>query len=295
MILSVKKNINLLKKDRTHGAGYLTRQAMELIRLAILESRSKTAVKLIENLDAVVDALAGSKPGMVSIFNYVTWFLDELKNISASAGTIAQLKERGLSLIDSMIKNIEKTSTNSARNASKIVCNRNIIMTCSYSSSVCETLELARKKGIDFKVLATESNVNDLAYGRLTADSLGKYGINTKLIGDDHIRWHIARADVVLVGADAVSLHGWMVNGTPTFELVTIAAQRKIPVFAVCQLSKFDVRGKLTGLSELEEGFNRIPMELFNGIITESGVYTYDTIPGLTLEDIFRNCHARYH
>ena len=46
------------------------------------------------------------------------------------------------------------------------------------------------------------------------------------------------------------------------------AKECKIPFYAVCEMSKFNIQSDL----ELEPGFDLIPKELITGIITEQGL-----------------------
>jgi len=292
-MVSVRKSLNNLKKDGAHGAGWLTGQAIEIIKLAVSESKARSPVKLAEELNNVVDELIKARPGMVSIANYATRFREELKIVVAQSKTTEGFKKKCATIATSLIKHHEKSSLGEARNAAKIILNRSIVMTCSYSSAVCRTLELAKKKGTDFKVLVVESKSNGISYGNMTVSNLKRSKISAQLVPDDHIRWHASRADVVLLGADTISLHGWMLNGTPSFELVRIAGRRNIPVYVVCGLSKFDVQGMLTGLHEPEPGFDIIPLDLVTGIATESAMSKPDDIHSLTMEDIFRSTRAR--
>lgn len=292
-MVSVRKSLNSLKKDGAHGAGWLTGQAIEIIKLAVSESKARSPVKLAEELNNIVDELIKARPGMVSIANYATRFREELKIVVAQSKTTEGFKKKCATIATILTKHHEKSSLGEARNAAKIILNRSIVMTCSYSSAVCRTLELAKKKGTDFKVLVVESKSNGISYGNMTVSNLKRSKISAKLVPDDHIRWHASRADVVLLGADTISLHGWMLNGTPSFELIRIAGRRNIPVYIVCELSKFDVQGILTGLREPEPGFDIIPLDLVTGIVTESAMSKPDDIHSLTMEDIFRSTRAR--
>jgi translation initiation factor eIF-2B subunit delta len=112
------------------------------------------------------------------------------------------------------------------------------------------------------------------------------------VVPDDQIGWHVARADVILCGADAVSLHGWLINGAPSLELAEVAARKKKPFYIVCETAKFDVRGFLAGLRRAEPGFDMVPLELVTGIVTERGVLTVDDALKFTVDELFGGWHA---
>ena len=65
MILSLRKSINGLKKDREHGAGWLTVQALEILREAASLDQAVTTDKLLASLAAVTAALLEARPAMI--------------------------------------------------------------------------------------------------------------------------------------------------------------------------------------------------------------------------------------
>jgi translation initiation factor eIF-2B subunit delta len=214
-------------------------------------------------------------------------FKEDLAALDTKAKTIEKLKKNGVDITGRLIKYQEKSAASVARHAAKVVSPRTIVMTCSYSSSVCTTLETARRKDIDFKVLAAESLHGKISYGRITVARLEKAGIACKLVPDGQVRWHVARANTVLIGADSVSLQGWLLNGSPTLEVAEIAGRREIPVYSICEKAKFDIRGFITGLRRPEPGFDMVPLELVTAFITESGLLKPDVIYNLSFDDIF--------
>ncbi len=289
MKADLRKAVNAIGRDREHGAGWLTLQSLETLKNACLESDARTAAKFQSQISEVVDALVQIRPGMVSIANYAMQFQDELTTGKGKIKTVENFKRTGLAIAGRLIKYQEKSVLATARHTSKVINRRTIIMTCSYSSAVCSALELARRKGIDFKVLAVESRHGKISYGRITADRLEKAGIVCKIVPDAQVRWHVARADTVMIGADSVSLQGWLINGSPSLEVAEIAGRRAIPVYSICEKAKFDVRGFITGMRRPEEGFDMVPLELITAFITESGPLKPEDVYNFTLEDIFRS------
>ena len=287
MKADLRKAVNAIGRDREHGAGWLTSQSLEALKAACLESDARTAAKFYRQIGEVVDALIQIRPGMVSIANYALKFKDELTALETKVKTIERLKKHGVDIAGRLIKYQEKSAASVTRHAAKLIGRRTIIMTCSYSSSVCSTLETARRKGIDFKVLVVESRHGRISYGRIAAGRLEKAGIICRIIPDGQVRWHVARADTVLIGADSVSLQGWLLNGSPTLEVAEIAGRRSIPVYSICEKAKLDVRGFITGMRRPEPGFDMVPLELVTAFITESGLLKPDDIYNLSFEDIF--------
>ena len=292
MLASIRKSISALKKDREHGATFLGRQALEILRQAASDSAADTSEKLLAEISHVADALIESRPGMVSIANYALFVKEELAAAAVTAKSPQRLKKTAFSITSRLLKSQEKSATTARRNAVKLVTKRSIVMTCSYSSAVCSTLEMAMRGGTDFKVLAVDSRHKKISYGEITAKRLQAAGISCSVVPVGQLDWHVARADYILCGADTVSLHGWLINGEPSLELASLAARKKKPFHIVCETAKFDARGFLTGLHRPESGFDMVPLELVSSIATERGVLTVDDALKLTVDDLFGSWHG---
>ena len=292
MLASVRKNISALTKDREHGAGFLSRQALEILQMTVAESTADTSEKFLTEISQVADALIESRPGMVSIANYALFVKEELAAAAVTAKSPQRLKKTAFSIAGRLLKSQEKSSAAASRNAVKLVTKRSIVMTCSHSSSVCSTLEMAMRGGTDFKVLAVDSHHKNISYGEITAKRLQAAGISCSVVPDDQLGWQVARADYILCSADTVSLHGWLINGAPSLELAGVAARKKKPFYIICETAKFDARGFLSGLHRPESGFDMVPLELVSGIVTERGVLTIDDALKFTVDDLFGSWHG---
>lgn len=290
-----RKGINAIKKDREHGASYLTGCALDMLLSYCDVKNHPASSDFSRDIEGLVTALFAARPGMTSISNYVMKFSEEFKDAASTSRSPANLQKKGFAIATKLKQLNDRSPLLLASKAAALVKNRSIIMTCSYSDTVCCVLEAARQKGVDFKVLAVASMFKNISYGQLTAARLQKAGIICRLVPDDQIRWHTARADIILLGADAVSMQNWLLNGAPSYELARVAASRRKNIYSVCSLSKFDPRGFLAGIRDPEAGFDMVPLDLLTGLVTEAGALKTDAIEELTFEDIFRSRRARSH
>ena len=286
MIAALRKSINSLKKDREHGAGWLTLRALEILREAASLEQAATADKFVASLGSVIAALSEARPAMVSIANYSLYYHDELASAATTSRSPQRLKKAAYSIADRLIKCHQKSTAAAARNAARLISGRSIVMTCSYSSAVCTALELAKRGGRDFKVLAVESRFKKMSYGESTLQRLRKCGISGSIVPDSQVSWQAARADLVLCGADSISLHGWLINGSPSLMLAQAAQRKRRPFYSVCETSKIDARGLTAGLREAEPGFDLLPLELLSGLVTEQGTIQPAEIYKFTTEDL---------
>ncbi|MBN1691656.1 MAG: hypothetical protein JW901_11620 [Dehalococcoidia bacterium] len=293
MIVALRKNISALKKDREHGAGWLTRRALEILREAASLDPAESSEKLLSSLNGVVSALIRSRPSMVSIANYALYYQGEIESAAATSRSPQRLKKAAFSVADRLLRRQGKSAASASRNAAALVGKRSIVMICSYSSAVCNALELARRGGKNFKVLAVQSRYKKVSYGDMALRRLQQSGISGMIVPDNQIIWQAARADLVLCGADGVSLHGWLINGTPSLELAQTALRKKRPFYAVCETSKIDARGLTAGLPEPEPGFDLVPLEMLSGLVTEKGMMKPAEIYKFTVDDLMGSMSDR--
>jgi translation initiation factor 2B subunit (eIF-2B alpha/beta/delta family) len=295
MIAALRKSIGALKKDREHGAGWLTLRSLEILREAASLDPAESLEKLVSSLDDTINALLNIRPSMVSIANYALFYREELESASITSRSPQRLKKAAFSIAERLIRRQQKCASTAARNAAALVGRRSIIMTCSYSSAVCSALEMARRGGKDFKVLAVQSQHRKVSYGDMVLSRLQESGISGSIVPDNQIVWQAARADLVLCGADTVSQHGWFLNGTPSLELARTALRKKRPFYVVCETNKIDARGLSAGLTEPEPGFDLVPLELLSGLVTERGMLQPADIYRFSIEELNRSMGERPH
>lgn len=293
MKADIRKSINAIRQDHKHGSSRLTSAAIKILLDSCDASLNPASPHFSDEVLEIANALLTVRPGMVSIANYALRFAEEFKPSAAASRSLVNQQKKGFAIASKLNQLHDKSVLQLPIKAAPLIKNRSIVMTCSYSDSICTVLEHARSRGIDFKVLAVQSLFHKVSYGQLTIDRLEKAGISCRLVPDDQLRWHTARADMVLIGADAVSLQGWLFNGSPSYELARVASSRKVPVYAVCCKSKIDPRGFLASMREPEPGFDMVPLDLLAGVVTENGLCQAEDVRNFNFDDIFRSKHAR--
>ncbi len=167
----------------------------------------------------------------------------------------------------------------------------NIVFTHCHSSTVVEILKLAKAKGRHFSVHNTETR--PFYQGRITARELVKAGIKVTHFVDAAARMAIKKANIMLIGADAVTSDGFVVNKIGSEMFAEIANAYQIPVYA-CTLSwKFDPATAFGFDERLESRFTKevwakppknlkisnvvfekVHPRLITGIISELGIHT---------------------
>ncbi|MHA2002371.1 MAG: translation initiation factor eIF-2B [Promethearchaeota archaeon] len=170
-----------------------------------------------------------------------------------------------------------------------------VVQTHCHSSVVEGILEEAAKQGKNFKVISSETR--PFYQGRITAKKLIDHGIEVIQVVDSAMRW-VARhmdVDLILIGADAVTSEGTVLNKIGSRLLALVAHEEHIPMYVATPLLKYnpdtafgnyekiemrktdeifkdwvDKPEKITFLNPAFETVNRLYL---SGLITEAGIF----------------------
>jgi translation initiation factor 2B subunit (eIF-2B alpha/beta/delta family) len=287
----VLKEITQLKNDDIHGASWLSLHVVNTLILAVSESQAGTVADLVQEIKEVAEELTSARPSITPITNYANQFLHQIITRSQNENNVEALKSFAEIKGKELVKSATKAVSKAVEYACGIIGDLDTVITCSYSSTVCQVLEMARQRETRFRVIAAESKVNDKAYGEITAKQLMKYEIPVEIVPDAKINLRISKADKALVGADSITADGYLVNGKPTLQLAQAAKNKRIPFYVVCDSAKFTIRGYITKSTELEPGFDNTPLTLVTGIITEKGTMQ----PGLVIAYIEEKAEEMAH
>ena len=119
----------------------------------------------------------------------------------------------------------------------RITKNNSVIFTHCHSSSVVDALIYAKKHGRNFSVLNTETR--PLLQGRKTAKELAEAGIKITTMVDSAARQEIRKANIMIIGADALLGNGNAINKIGSGMFAEIAHNHHIPVYIVADSWKF--------------------------------------------------------
>ncbi|MHA2251425.1 MAG: translation initiation factor eIF-2B [Candidatus Kariarchaeaceae archaeon] len=169
------------------------------------------------------------------------------------------------------------------------------VMTHCHSSITSAIFVKAHEMGKDIKAICTETRPR--YQGRKTARELVEAGIPTTQVVDSAMRW-IARKesiDMIVIGLDAVTSQGTILNKIGSRLLALAAKESDIPVYVAGSLLKFDsdtIFGSRTvvemrddeeiikdwdnspsGLKVLNPAFESVSRDLIDALITEEGVF----------------------
>jgi ribose 1,5-bisphosphate isomerase len=198
-------------------------------------------------------------------------------------------------------QHFDKSEEDISRIGSKKISSGDVVFTHCHSSTVVDILKKAKKEGKRFKVYNTETR--PLFQGRITARELARAGIPVVHFIDSAARIALKEADIMLIGADAISSEGKVFNKIGSEMFAEIAHRYDIPVYVCTDSWKFDPQSVFGYEEEIEKRaakevwpaapkgvlidnrvFEKIASDLVAGIISELGVYK----PEVFIEEVKR-------
>jgi len=162
------------------------------------------------------------------------------------------------------------------------------VVTISYSGTVLNSLLSLPK---DVEVSIAESL--PMGEGTLTCKRLLEKGYHPSLFRDSMIASEVQKADLVLVGADAVCPEG-VVNKVGTTLMALAAKEHGKPFVVLCSTSKLipvlemdDMEGEalLDRLRVREVVFEMTPLDLVTAVVTDEGVLSGEEMRKRLLKD----------
>ena len=113
-----------------------------------------------------------------------------------------------------------------------------IVYTHCHSSIVNDVLVHAKKSGKKFEVHVTETR--PFMQGHLTAKQLSAAKIPVTLFVDSAARLALKKADVMIIGSDAITSDGYAINKIGSELMADVANHYQIPIFVCTHSWKFD-------------------------------------------------------
>jgi translation initiation factor eIF-2B subunit delta len=264
--------IREIEFDRSSGASQIARNALGVIRFFVETSKNETCSGFIEAFRELGVRLFEARPNMAPVQNLVAQIAYEVNSLEVS--DLVSVRKFALSRIDSLCKQSEAAVKKSAEWAATIISDSDCLATCSHSSTICETFNVAKQQGKSFKVFVAESKSDNgkFRYGEVLATFLESIAVLAEVFPDNEIYRYVPKTNCVLVGADSVLCDGAVINGSPTYGVAVEAEDCCVPFYSVCETIKANTLSYLGKNVEVKKGFDLIPSNLITGIVTEKGI-----------------------
>lgn len=175
----------------------------------------------------------------------------EEKNVKKLAEIVSLASGQFLSDLEDSNKKIAEIGARRIRHNS-------VVLTHCHSSTVTNLLKRAKHKGREFEVICTETR--PAFQGQTTAKEMLEMGVKTSFIVDSAARFFMNNVDLVLVGADAITSEGNVINKIGTSTIALVAHEARTPFYVASELLKFDPATMYGDYEKIEE---RGPSEIW--------------------------------
>jgi len=285
-----------IRRLEVQGARNVAIAAIKAVKAGAKQStaRSKgTFLKELIEAKTVLFASRETEPLMRNAIRHVVHMVE-----TSEEESVKELVDVVSRVSSQFLESLERSKEKIADVGSKRVSNGSKVLTHCHSSTVTNILRRAKQEGKSFEVVCTESR--PVFQGRITAKEMLDAGIETTLIVDSAVRYFMNDVDLVVVGADAITSEGNVINKIGTSMVALAAKEARTPFYVVSELLKFDsltIRGDYetieersprevwedapSGLTIRNPAFDVTRREFIHGIICEEGIVSPHSISEL--------------
>jgi ribose 1,5-bisphosphate isomerase len=259
MTTAVELAAKRIKTLEVQGARNVAITAIKAIEELTTKSKAQNKAQFMDQLSKARNILFSSRETEPLMRNAVRHIIHEAgKSKERNPKELTDLVRR---VSSKFLQDLETSKERIAEIGSKRIKSSSRILTHCHSSTVTYMFERAKKEGKQFEVICTETR--PLFQGRITARELLELGIKTTMIIDSAVRFFMNKVDLVMVGADAITSEGNVVNKIGTSLVALAANEARTPFYVVSELLKFDPSTVYGDYEKIEE---RNPNEIWSDV-----------------------------
>ncbi|MCZ7405234.1 MAG: ribose 1,5-bisphosphate isomerase [Candidatus Methanoperedens sp.] len=241
----LKETAEKIKSMEIRGAGRIARAAAAELRDYAGRITTRDLDDFNKKMKYAAELLISTRPTAISLPNAVRAVMRyEGENMAESKANIKKLADEFIAGSENAVRKIGEIGARRVRDG-------DTIMTHCNSSAAISIMAEAHASGKNINVIATESRPR--MQGHLTIKQLDTLGIETSLIVDSAVRYFMKDIDLVIMGADAVTANGSVINKIGTSQVALAAHEARKNVIIAAETYKFSPRTLLGELVEIEE------------------------------------------
>jgi ribose 1,5-bisphosphate isomerase len=267
--MTVPETAEKIKSMEIRGAGRIARAAAEALRDHALSLDAGDNAAFRQGMEQAAALLVATRPTAVSLPNAVHYVMAGLGAAKTADDAKNGVVWRAGQFIASSQHAVERIAGFGARH----IRDGDVILTHCNSEVALACMIEAHRQGKEIEVFATE--VRPRNQGHITIRTLNDAGIKTNFIVDSAVRSFIRDIDLVIVGADAVTVNGAVVNKIGTSQVAQTAAEARVNMIVAAETYKFAPRTVVGELIRIEE---RPPAEVLPDEIAK-------TLPNVTVRN----------
>ena len=293
MLESIRNTAEKIERLEIQGARNVAVAAVKALETLANETESKSREKFLKELSDAKEILVMSRDTEPLMRNAVRWIISQVAE--SGKEDVEALAELVSSASQLFLGNLEDSNERIAEIGAKRIRNDSVILTHCHSSTVTCLLRKAKQEAKSFEVICTETR--PLFQGRLTAKEMLELGVKTTFIIDSAARFFMNEVDFAIVGADAITSEGNVINKIGTSTIALLAYEARTPFYVASELLKFDPETVYGDYEKIEErspdeiwknrpknltirnpAFDVTRRDLIHGIICEEGIISPDSI-----------------
>jgi len=295
------KQIEDIKSLKIQGATNVTKAGMQFLHDFAERHQNKPHEELFKDLMKAKELIKNARATEPALRNGLQFVLNKL--IAVKEEPHCDIAECVTEYSKIYIETIKQAKKKIAEiGAERIPSSHEFsVLTHCHSSVVTGILLKAKEQGKDLRVFCTETRPR--YQGRITAKELLDAGIKVTQIVDSAMRWVVRRypIDMILIGADAITSEGTVLNKIGSRLLALVAREMHIPYYVATPLLKYNPESVFGTLEKIEmrsyeeiwpdkpEGlkiknpaFETVSRRYIDGLITEAGIF-----PGTVVSRVF--------
>jgi ribose 1,5-bisphosphate isomerase len=298
---AVRVTAERIRKLEVQGARNVAIVAIKALEALAEKTSAKMRKQFMKELEEARVTLFASRATEPLMRNAVRWIISQVKN--SGKDDVGALAEIVSSSSSQFLKDLEASKELIAELGANRIRDGMVVFTHCHSSTVTHLLGKAKEDGNRFEVVCTETR--PVFQGRITAKEMLTLGVKTTFIVDSAARSFMRDVNIVIVGADAITSEGNVINKIGTGTIALLAHEARKPFYVVAELLKFDPATVCGDYEKIEErspdevwkdapekltvrnpAFDVTRRDFIHGIICEEGI-----IPPHSVKEVM---HRKY-
>jgi ribose 1,5-bisphosphate isomerase len=256
LLETVQDTARKIKNVEIQGARNVAIAAIEAFESLAKHTKAKSKSKFLAEISEAKEILFAARETEPLMRNAVRLIVSEVN--SSSENRVKKLAKIVSLSSRRFLRELEVSKEKIAEIGAKRISQSSVILTHCHSSTVTHLLKRATEEGKSFELICTETR--PLFQGRTTAKEALALGIKTMMIVDSAARYFMNQVDLVIVGSDAITSEGNVVNKVGTSMIALAAHEARTPFYVVSELLKFDPATVYGDYEKIEE---RSPAEIW--------------------------------
>jgi len=252
----ILKTAEKIKMLEVQGARNIAIAAIKAVETLARETKAKNKRGFLKELSEAKQILFASRETEPLMRNAVRWITRQVDR--SKEKKVGELAKIVFASSQNFLESLEDSKERIAEIGARRIRSGSVIFTHCHSSTVTYLLSKAKQEGMVFEVICTETR--PVFQGRTTAKEMLELGLKTTLIVDSAARFFMNQVDFVIVGADAITSQGNVINKIGTSMIALVAQEARTPLYVVSELLKFDPATVYGDYEKIEE---REPNEIW--------------------------------